>query len=166
MARWKKPDALVCKFNWDAAIDATNKRVGIGVIVRDSEGEILACMCLRMNNLLKPACAEAYALRRAMFFCLELGCSSAVFEGDSLVVVNATNSGCEVSLDYSVIIEDTRKMLSNDGKWSVKFTHREANNVAHTLAKLTLDCSDETVWIEEGPLQIKNSVLKEKYCNE
>ncbi|XP_042974729.1 uncharacterized protein LOC122306365 [Carya illinoinensis] len=129
IARWKKPDALVCKSNWDAAIDATNKRVGIGIIVSDSEGEILACICLRMNNLLKPACAEAYALRRAMFFCLELGCSNAGFEGDSLVVVNATNSGGEVSIDYSVIIEDTRKMLGNNVKWSVKFTHRETNNV-------------------------------------
>ncbi|XP_042958180.1 uncharacterized protein LOC122293763 [Carya illinoinensis] len=166
MARWKKPDALASKSNWDAAIDVTNKRVGIGIIIRDSEGEIFACLCLRVNNLLKPVCVEACALRRAMFFCLELGCSNAVFEGDSLVVVNAANSEGEVGTDYSVIIEDTRKMLNNNVRWSVKFTHREANNVAHILAKLALDCSDETVWIEEGPPQIKNFVLKEKYCND
>ncbi|XP_042969115.1 uncharacterized protein LOC122301804 [Carya illinoinensis] len=146
-ARWKKPDVLVCKFNWDAAIDATKKRVGVGIIVRDSDGEILACLCLSVNYLLKPACAEAYALRRAMFFCLELGCTDAVFEGDSLMVVKAANGEDEMSTDYSVIIEDTRKMLNNNGRWSVKFTHREANNVAHMLVKLALDCSDEIVEI-------------------
>ncbi|XP_042983169.1 uncharacterized protein LOC122312591 [Carya illinoinensis] len=98
------------------SVNLIGMRVGVGIIVRDSDGEILACLCISVNYLLKPACAKAYALRRAMFFCLELGCTNAVFEGDSLIVVNAANSEDEMSIDYSVIIEDTRKMLNNNGR--------------------------------------------------
>lgn len=50
MARWNKPDGLACKINWKATLDANNKKVGIEVIVRDSKGEILACLYLRLAN--------------------------------------------------------------------------------------------------------------------
>lgn len=42
MARWKKSRQLDVKANWDAAIDTKEKKVGLGVILRDSEGDILA----------------------------------------------------------------------------------------------------------------------------
>ncbi|XP_035541705.1 uncharacterized protein LOC118344698 [Juglans regia] len=66
LVRWEKPDTMVCKVNWDAALDVKNKKVGIGVIIRDSEGEILACLCSMMDAHLKPVMAEGHALRRAM----------------------------------------------------------------------------------------------------
>lgn len=33
--------------------------------------------------------------------------------------------------------------------WGVKFVHREANNIAHKLAKLAFALLAEKVWIEE-----------------
>lgn len=61
---------------------------------------------------------------------------------------------------------DTRIFLSVNLSWLVDFTYREANSVADsTLVKLALTFSEEKLWIE-GPTQIFNSVVKEKYCNE
>ncbi|XP_042964706.1 uncharacterized protein LOC122298928 [Carya illinoinensis] len=134
LIRWKKLDAMVCKVNWDAALDA---------IV-----------------------AEAYALRRAMFFCLELGLQKIMLEGDSQVVVKDTNGNVDIWADYDIIIEDTRRLMKDNMSWSVNFIHREANNVAHSLGKMALTCAKQIVWIKEGPSQIMSSVLREKYCND
>ncbi|XP_042973040.1 uncharacterized protein LOC122304840 [Carya illinoinensis] len=166
LIRWKEPDAMVCKVNWDAALDVKNKQVGIGIIVRDSEGEILAYLCSKLSIVVKAVVVEAYALRRAMFSYLELGLQKVMLEGDSQVVVKDTNDNVDIWADYVVIIEDTRRLMKNNMSWSVNFIHREANNLAHSLAKMALTCAEEIVWMEEAPPQIMSSVLREKYCND
>lgn len=71
---WSKPKGKLVKVNWDATSDhAVTGRVGIGVIARDSKGEILACLCSIENLSTSPLVVEAAALRRAMYFCIELG---------------------------------------------------------------------------------------------
>lgn len=57
--------------------------MGIGVIIRDAAGVILAALFTKFCHLMKPIIAEALALRRVMKLCLELGFSNVVFEGDS-----------------------------------------------------------------------------------
>jgi hypothetical protein len=42
--RWEKPPFGVVKFNWDAAVDKERGKMGIGVIVRDHNGDILAAL--------------------------------------------------------------------------------------------------------------------------
>ncbi|XP_041001629.1 uncharacterized protein LOC121247327 [Juglans microcarpa x Juglans regia] len=49
-AKWEKPEVGRVKANWDAAVDATNRRVGIAVVVRDDQGEVLACLCSAVEN--------------------------------------------------------------------------------------------------------------------
>lgn len=65
-AMWQRPTNMLSKVNWDASL---NVQVGIGVIARNSEGDILACLCSSFQAGVKPAMAEVLALRRAMFFC-------------------------------------------------------------------------------------------------
>jgi hypothetical protein len=42
---WKPPDEGSVKANWDAAVDRENGRIGIGVVVRDSGGNVIAACC-------------------------------------------------------------------------------------------------------------------------
>lgn len=39
--------------------------------------------------------------------------------------------------------------------------YREANNIAHKLAKLAFTYAEEMVWIEEGPIRITNFILSD-----
>lgn len=48
-----KPSTIVSKVNWDASIDVKNKRVEFGVIVRNSEGDILAWLCSKIDVVMK-----------------------------------------------------------------------------------------------------------------
>jgi hypothetical protein len=42
---WQKPPEGIIKVNWDAAVDGGRKMIGMGAIVRDSDGKVLAMMC-------------------------------------------------------------------------------------------------------------------------
>lgn len=136
------------------------------MIIRDSQGDIMACLCTSVDFILNPAIAEAYVLRRVMKFCLDLGVQSAIFKGDALSVVQATNNKDEIWIEMGSTVEDTRKMLSQNLSWSVVYMYREVNCITDTLVKLAIQFVEEKVWIEEGPVHILNMVLKEKYRND
>ncbi|KAF5468669.1 hypothetical protein F2P56_012808 [Juglans regia] len=166
VTKWEKPGGSVIKANWDAAVDAKNKCVGIGVVVRDSNGEILACLCSRFAHNSNPYVAEALSLRKAVTFCSEMGFSDVVLGGDSLIIVNATKSGEEIGAEYGCIIDDVRRIMNGRLSWDVRFVYREANNTAHKLARLALTVGDENVWIEDNPVEIASDILVEKLCND
>jgi exonuclease III len=86
---WQKPPEGIIKVNWDAAVDGGRKMIGMGAIVRDSEGKVLAMMCDTMILVQDPILAEALAARRAIELCLLLGIRKIILEGDSLQVVHA-----------------------------------------------------------------------------
>lgn len=111
---------LEVKANWDAAIDGNEKKVGIGVILRDSAGDILASLCQSYHCAVQPCVAEAHALRRAMEFCEELGFSNVSFEGDSQSIIQAINSVDENWMCYGQLIEDIRRMQSWRPFWKVR----------------------------------------------
>ncbi|XP_035545074.1 uncharacterized protein LOC118348177 [Juglans regia] len=131
VTKWEKPGGLVIKANWDAAVDAKNKCVRIGVVVRDSNGEILACLCSRFAHNSNSYVAEALGLRKAVTSCSEMGFSDVVLEGDSLIIVNATKSGEETGAEYGCIIDDVRRIMNGRLSWDVRFVYREANTL-HT----------------------------------
>lgn len=71
--------------------------MGIGVVINDSIGEVLARLSLRAKSHSKSIVAKIAILRRAMVFCLELGFDQVQFEGDAQLVVNAINNENECS---------------------------------------------------------------------
>ncbi|KAF5450136.1 hypothetical protein F2P56_030511 [Juglans regia] len=90
--RWKSPAWPYVKVNFDAAIEKVNGRMGMGVIIRDSEGRLLAVVTASKDHISSAAQAESAALHRVMDLCTELGLNKVCFEGDAKVVVDAVNS--------------------------------------------------------------------------
>jgi ribonuclease HI len=90
--RWRKPPRGFMKFNWDASVDHSGKRMGVGLIARDDKGEFCAAVVSSMPFICDPKVAEAMAAWRAFVLCEEIGVHRAVLEGDSLNVVKAINS--------------------------------------------------------------------------
>ena len=56
---------------------------GIGVVIHDSEGEVIATLLERISLPPSVENVEAMSCRRAMHFALEIGIRDVVFEGDS-----------------------------------------------------------------------------------
>lgn len=80
--KWAKPLGGLLKCNWDVAINPTT--IGLGGIVWNSKGEVLATFYSNISVMLKPVVAEATALWKTMLICRELGLSEILFEGECL----------------------------------------------------------------------------------
>jgi hypothetical protein len=81
--KWKNPPAGMYKVNWDIAIDANLKCMGLGVIIRDEKGRVFAASSKILESFQEPTFGEAMGARGAVEFSRELGLSEIVLEGDS-----------------------------------------------------------------------------------
>ena len=80
------------KINFDGAIFAKEKCSGLGVIVRNKEGLVIASMSTWVPQQLQPIEIEALAANKALEFAREMDISDAVLEGNSLLVMTALKS--------------------------------------------------------------------------
>lgn len=63
---WKKSSGWMFKVNWDAAFCAVSNKVGIDIVIRDAEGELIAALCKTEEHVVSPKIAEILALKRVM----------------------------------------------------------------------------------------------------
>lgn len=68
-ARWEKPLMNRVKVNLDAALQVENRKIGVGIIIKDSAGEVLAAMCVPIQSITDPTVAEVVALWKTLNFC-------------------------------------------------------------------------------------------------
>jgi ribonuclease HI len=160
--RWQVPPAGFVKVNWDAAVDGTHRRMGMGVIVRDPNGEVVAMLSAPRNYITAPDIAEAVAALKAVTFCRELGFSKVILEGDALQVVNALKASTRNWSPYGHLIEEAHSQLSGMHTWRVNHVRRHLNGAAHQLAKAALTLNEELIYGEEVPLCISDIISMER----
>nr|XP_023870397.1 uncharacterized protein LOC111982997 [Quercus suber] len=85
---WSPPSENRVKINFDGALFGESDSAGIGVVIRNSEGEVMAALS---EKIVKPQAAELFeilAARRAVLFSTKTGFYNSIFEGDSSTVIN------------------------------------------------------------------------------
>lgn len=63
--------------------------MGIGVVIRDHLGMVCAMLSMKIHTLLGLFEIEAKTMEEGMRFAWDRGISTAIFEGDSMVVYNS-----------------------------------------------------------------------------
>ncbi|KAK7843426.1 hypothetical protein CFP56_012615 [Quercus suber] len=103
-----------------------------------------------MENLFEQV-IEALALRWAIRFATETSFDCVIIESDSLSVVKAIQDTVESICHIGHIIDDVRHLAK--AMKSCEFHHkkREANQVAHTLARNAIHVDTMLAWLEEIP---------------
>jgi ribonuclease HI len=79
---------------------------------------------------------EAHALLEALSRVEERGITHVIFETDSKSVVDAIQKLSSGFSEFSAIICNIQNVLSRNPNFVVKFIKRQANMVAHTLARV------------------------------
>lgn len=136
ISTWRRPQSGWFKVNWDAAIRPN--KVGIGVVVRNEEGAVIALSSLTIRATLPPSLAEAFAARLGAKLCVRIGLAKVIMEGDALNIVRKIQLG---SMGYSheeMIIDDIHDFLSSFTHVRMSHVKRQGNIVAHNVAKLCL----------------------------
>jgi hypothetical protein len=151
----------VVKINWDAGLNLRESRVGLGFIVRDSQGSYLAARSMSIDIQVDASVAEAMAATNAVF-CKEMGFSNILFEGNALQVIKAIEEEDPCLRNYGHIIDCIRR--ETNSLENARFIHvkREANNVAHTLAKLATTHVTMSTWKGDVPPSIGDIVRREQ----
>ena len=106
--RWKPPDPRVYKINFDGALFLEQRCAGLGVVVRDSAGLVIAALSQRVRLPGSVDVVEALAACRAMHFARELNLHHMMIEGDSLQVIQADIDTRLVQTLYGHIIDEIR----------------------------------------------------------
>ncbi|XP_042980142.1 uncharacterized protein LOC122310312 [Carya illinoinensis] len=116
--KWSKPSQNNFKLNWDAAVKAKERRIGIGVIVRDYQGQVIGTVRAQRPLRGTPFDAEAYGLLTTVVFCKELGLQQICLEGDAKYVVDVLQSKALNWRLGGCLIEDARRVLNSSVDWT------------------------------------------------
>lgn len=79
MMKWKKPCRDTFKANWNFVVDGKNKKLGLGVVVRDAGGEVIAAYCNVLVIFSSQIEAELSALWSVLKFA-EIGLNNVILE--------------------------------------------------------------------------------------
>ncbi|KAF5444913.1 hypothetical protein F2P56_034005 [Juglans regia] len=161
---WHAPTLHPYKVNWDAGFDQSTHRMGVGIVIRDGVGDVIAFVCMPGYDVRDAVVAEANALWRAITLCEKIGIVDAILEGDALKVIKEVHDGEENCAWYGQVIEDIKLKLRFGQRWLLQYAPRESNVVAHRLAKFAMQCEEEKVWLEDCPDWIKPCIQLEKLC--
>ena len=70
---WKSPPSKLYKINFDGAVFPHDKKSGVGVVIRDHRGRVIASCSKLVHQQLCSNEIEAFAAGWALSFALEVG---------------------------------------------------------------------------------------------
>ena len=103
---------------------------------------------------------EAMACRRAIEFAIENGLQQALFEGDSLTVINYIQAGPPCLASFGHIIEDAINLTSHLCYCSFSHVLQKGNTVADKVAKLAKVFFVPKIWKEDISIRSRCSIKK------
>ena len=89
---WRAPPTGFMKINFDGAVFDDANMSGVGVVIRDSYGEVLASCSEKISQAYEAEVIEALAAQKALSFAQELGFQNVILEGDALGLIQALKS--------------------------------------------------------------------------
>ena len=159
--KWKPPDQTWYKINYDGAPFPESNEGGIRVAIRDQISNVITILSQKINTSYSVEMVVAFATRRAIFFALEVGIYDVEIEGDSTIIVQALNGTDTSHLAYGHVIDDTLTFSPLFQRLFFSHTQRSGNSVGHALARRAKKFCDNSVWMEEVPLDIVHVSLKD-----
>ena len=142
----------------DGAVFKDINESGVGVIILDVNGLVVAAMCKKFHALLGPLEVEAKAFESGLLFAIDVGLQEFILEGDSLNAVRALQGMSPPSVSVMSIIYGIQSSCNDVQK--VLFSHvcKKGNRPAHILAKHAISIVDFMVWMEENPCFLEQAL--------
>ncbi|XP_075650086.1 uncharacterized protein LOC142620631 [Castanea sativa] len=152
--KWSPPALGRYKLNVDGAVFSQIKTTGLGMVIHDDAGLVVAAMS-KISIPLGPLEAEAKAIEAAIQFAIDIGIREFTFETDSLLLFNALQGTNAAASSIVNIVSGI--LFQSQNFRSVNFSHikRLGNMPAHALAQHAKHVVDFVTWLEETPCLIE-----------
>ncbi|PNX94194.1 cytochrome p450 [Trifolium pratense] len=157
---WQKPPSGWYKCNVDAGFYDELNKTSASWCLRDHMGRFVRAGTLWNEGKCSIMEGEATALLVAMKEMEHMGITHVIFETDSKSVVDATHTLRVGASEFSSLICNIQNVLLLNSYFMVKFIKRQANMVAHTLARAAISWPSRCT-IEMLPLCITSFLNNE-----
>jgi ribonuclease HI len=142
--RWQRPRPDWWKCNVDASFIQGPYATGLGWCIRNSNGSFIVAGTNSHKHHFTVPEGEALAILEALRVASSRGWSNIIFESDSKVVVDAIKATSHGRSELCSILQEIKALLQTNPNFEVKFTKRQANMAAHTLARAAISWSSRT----------------------
>ncbi|KAJ1389060.1 Ribonuclease H-like superfamily [Sesbania bispinosa] len=159
--RWPPPPNGYFKINSDAA-HAAGEVWGIGIIIWNNSGEVLAAATRRVSTFPDPGLAEALGIRLAIEFAKDMCFDNVILEYDCKVVTDLFSSSQLAHSYTGMIVQDCLALSVSFRSFQVMHTRRAGNMCAHLLAKYACSYLEDN-WIEDIPICIAPALAQDIY---
>ncbi|CAN1274310.1 Putative ribonuclease H protein At1g65750 [Linum perenne] len=133
--KWHAPPSGSMKCNSDVGFLASENKMGMGIVLRDSEGRVHGYKQWHGIGQWTPREGEAAALLTAMRWVTEEGHNDVIFESDADVIRHALADTSEDLSEFGCLIAQCRDILRSFPHFRVQVVRRNRNQVAHLLAR-------------------------------
>ena len=158
---WSPPQPPFLKINYDGAVFWDSNSAGLGAMVRDIMGGVLASL---VDNIPPPQTVvdvETVVARKGIMLARDLNLSSTVLEGDSEIITRAIQAEEQSLASYGNLIEEIRLHADSFLNFRISHVKIKRNSVAHSLTRHARYVSGLVVWMEEVPSHILPALLTE-----
>jgi ribonuclease HI len=159
--QWSKPETRFLKLNVDAAFYEDSRSGSFGAVIRDFQGNFVGAKCGLIPSVASASMAEAMAMREGLVLANSMGINRLIADSDSMKTVEACTGEERWWNESAAFYADCIDLSSSIGTVKFNYCSREANQVAHELAKFSflnaLSCS----WVDEPPSFLLGSLLND-----
>lgn len=149
---WKPPPKGWFKVNTDAIIQIQEQKVGLGILIRDSEGGFGAAAMKTSQFFDNITYAEVEAINLGFEVAKGAAIQSLVMERDCLEAVNQISAKQNRNnAELSWIISEVQNHMQRLKEVKVQFALRCCNGIAHELAKKALNVNEPVQWLGTCP---------------
>jgi ribonuclease HI len=156
----QKPIQGWFKCNVDAGFHKELSKTSTGWCVRDHMGRFIRVETTWMDGNCSIIEGESIALLKALHAMEQQGITHVILESDFKNVVDAISHLRGGNSEFSHLILQINNVLSRNPNFVVKFIKRQANMVAHSLARAAISWSSHCTF-ETLPLCISTLLINE-----
>ena len=138
----------------DAAIQMSDLKAGLGVVIKDSSGKIIGAAVQSIGYKGDVAGMEGEAVLYGIQVAKQAECVPFIVESNSLEVVELSLNRKGNMSETVWTIKEIQASLKNQIRLSIHFVPRLCNIIAHSLPKVALEYEYPFLLLEDFPPQI------------
>jgi hypothetical protein len=158
---WKAPEAGMVKINWDVIKRDEDGSSSRGIIIRDSEGQVVAAVSSAGSEGGDLFARRLLCLTRALMFAREIGFFDVEIDIEDTRLFQALISKSLDNSRWGHLIVGIRLCLQSCARWKLTKIPKFCNSAAKLIARMVKPSHCFDVWLEDYPLSLRDVILRE-----
>jgi ribonuclease HI len=148
---WRKPPDGYIIIIIDASYDENEGCGSTGVVIRDSTGRMIAATNSYIPHLTDAQMAEAYAFKEGLMLAQHIGGNRLIIQSDCMEIVEVMKKGASQQTQLLQYMMNASLFGGGFQEISIEHLNREANQVAHELARQAMIMKTNCIWDDDPP---------------